>query len=112
MDKAQAQAICQMGESRHQYNQGVLSMLDKRRLADDHEAVCRTIAMLVEDRDRLIPDSASPLDPLSAEAEAIQKQIDEAVTRQAEAWAPIQAIIDEARAELDTADPLGLGQAI
>lgn len=100
MDIFQAQAICEMAEARHQYNLGVLSMLGKRSLAEGYTAVSHTIAMLVEDRNKLIPDDAGMFDTLPDAAAAIQQRINEASARQAAAWAPIQEIIDQARAIL------------
>lgn len=114
MNKYQAEAISQMAPARHDYNRGVLAMLGKESLAGDHEMVCRTIEGLIAQRDALLPGPQSfddLLADLPPEAAKIQSYIDDASARRNAAWAPIQAIINEALAALEAADPLGLGQA-
>ena len=111
MDKHQIEAICQMERATHSYNRGVLWMLGRQDLALAHETVCRWIEALVSQRDALICD-LDPLAPLPPEAEAVQRQIYESRARRDATWAPIQAIIDEARRLRDEADPMGMGQAV
>lgn len=113
MNKHQAEAISQMAENLHDYNRGVLAMLGKSQVAIEHEMVCRTIEMLIEQRNALSPeaDSLFVAVALSPEQEEIQQQIDWNVARRNAAWAPIQALIDEARAALDAADPMGMGMS-
>ena len=109
MKKHEIEAICQMETATHSYNRGVLWMLGRQDLALAHETVCRWIEALVSQRDALICDW-DPLAPLPPEAEAVQRQIYESRAKRDAAWAPIQAIIDEARRRRDEADPLGLDQ--
>ena len=108
MDKHQAEAISQMADNLHDYNRGVLGMLGKSQAAVKHEMVCRTIEILIEQRNALAPETDSIFDAvaLSPEQAEIQQQIDWNVSRRSAAWAPIQAMIDEARAALDAADPM------
>ena len=114
MDKHQHQieAICQMAEVTHDYNCGVLWALGHHRLALAHESACKWVEMLVAERDLLTPEGASPLDPLPPEAEKKQQEIDRERAHRDATWAPIQAIIDEARRLRDEADPMGMGQAV
>lgn len=109
MKKHEIEAVCQMETATHSYNRGVLWMLGRQDLALAHETVCRWIEALVSQRDALICDW-DPLAPLPPEAEAVQRQIYESRAKRDAAWAPIQAIIDEARRRRDEADPLGLDQ--
>ena len=112
MDKHQAAAISQMAENLHDYNRGVLAMLGIENMAAEHEMICGMVEILIQQREDLAPGSGSLFDAieLTPEQQKIQEQIDWNVARRNEAWAPIQAMIDEARAQLDAADPLGLGQ--
>lgn len=112
MDRHQIEAICQMAEATHDYNRGVMWALGHHRLALAHESACRWFEMLVAERDLLIPEGASPLDPLPPEAEKKQQEIDRERAHRDATWAPIQAIIDEARRLRDEADPMGMGQAV
>ena len=112
MDKHQIEAICQMAEATHDYNRGVLWALGHHRLALAHESACKWVEMLVAERDLLTPEGASPLDPLPPEAEKKQQEIDRERAHRDATWAPIQAIIDEARRLRDEADPMGMGQAV
>lgn len=109
MKKHEIEAVCQMDTATHSYNRGVLWTLGRQDLALAHETVCRWIEALVSQRDALICDW-DPLAPLPPEAEAVQRQIYESRAKRDAAWAPIQAIIDEARRRRDEADPLGLDQ--
>ena len=112
MKKHEIEAVCQIAEATHDYNRGVLWMLGHYRLALAHESACKWMEMLVAERDLLIPEGASPLDPLPPEAEKKQQEIDRERAHRDATWAPIQAIIDEARRLRDEADPMGMGQAV
>ena len=112
MDRHQIEAICQMAEATHDYNRGVMWALGHHRLALAHESACRWFEMLVAERDLLIPEGASPLDPLPPEAEKQQQEIDRERAHRDATWAQIEAIIDEARRLRDEADPMGMGQAV
>lgn len=112
MKRHQLEAICKMAEATHEYNLGVLCMLGHELLARRHESAAKWVTMLVAQRDMLTPDDASPLDPLPPEAEKVQAEIDAEVRHRNAMWAPIQAIIDEARKALDEADPMGMGQSV
>lgn len=112
MNRHQIEAICQMAEAAHDYNRGVLSALGHYRLALAHESACKWVEMLVAERDLLTPEGASPLDPLPPEAEKKQQEIDRERAHRDATWAPIQAIIDEARRLRNEADPMGMGQAV
>ena len=93
MDRHQIEAICQMAEATHDYNRGVLWALGHHRLALAHESACRWFEMLVAEREK-------------------QQEIDRERAHRDATWAPIQAIIDEARRLRDEADPMGMGQAV
>ena len=89
----QIEAICQMAEATHDYNRGVLWAIGHHRLALAHESACRWFEMLVAEREK-------------------QQEIDRERAHRDATWAPIQAIIDEARRLRDEADPMGMGQAV
>lgn len=120
MNKHQAQAITQMGQARHEYNRGVLSMLGHDNLALDHSVVCASIDILVKQRDTLIaasmPDGenlfAHLLAPMPPDAAKIQQKIDEQSARENKLWAQVDALIAEAREYLERLDPMGLDQAV
>lgn len=112
MDKHQAAAISQMADLLHDYNRGVLAMLGMENMAAEHEMICGMVKILIQKRDDLAPVSDSLFDAieLTPEQQKIQDRIDWNVARRNAAWAPIQAMIDEARAQLCADDPLGLSQ--
>ena len=111
MDKHQALAIFSMGAATHQYNAGVLGMLGKADLAAAHHAASASCAILCDERDALIETamggSQELVDMLAASElpaiKAIQSKLDEAVAIRNAAWAPIQAVIDDAR---EIAEPI------
>ena len=115
MMKFQNQAIAQMAEARHEYNLGILSMLGKEQMAVEHAALRRLAAVLCEQRDAANDngdDFAALLAPLNGQAAVIQAEIDTVSQRAAAAWAPIQALINEAQKALEMADPMGMSQSV
>lgn len=112
LTKEQAQAITGMGRATSDYNRGVLAMLGKADLAMAHDALKTTREIQRAERDALIPADHGVFDPLPAAAEAVQVKLDETCRLEDEAWAPIQALIDEAQAKLEAADPFGLDQRV
>ena len=115
LEKAQYEAITQMAENLHDYNRGVLSMLGQADLAAAHEMPAKMAEILIANRDQLTPEPTTLMDALAElppEAAEIQERIRETHARSIAAWELIQAIIDDARARLNAADPGGMGQAV
>jgi hypothetical protein len=108
----QAQAITGMGRATSDYNRGVLAMLGKVDLAIAHETLMTSCEIQRAERDALIPADHGMFEALPADAEAVQVKLDETCRLEAAAWAPIQALIDEAQAKLEAADPFGLDQRV
>lgn len=98
MDLPRARAITAMAKSRHAYNFGVLSMLGREDLAIAYEIAAQRLRALLVQRNALTGagDLASLLAPVSPEARAVQRWVDEAVDQQEDAWRSIQAFIDRA----------------
>lgn len=112
LTKKQALAITEMGRATADYNRGVLSMLGKVDLAISHETLRASREIQRAERDALITADHGLFDPLPPAAEAVQVKLDETCRLEAEAWAPIQALIDEAQALLEAVDPFGLDQRV
>lgn len=116
------EAVSQMAPNRHSYNLGVLTMLGHEELARQHETRSLMVEALVAKRDALIPDETKKSDNLLAQltlppevedavAQA-QSEVEAAARSRDEAWAQIQAFIDEAQAELERRDPFGMRQSV
>ena len=109
--KTQAAAIAAMGENLHGYNRGVLAMLGQEQLAVDYELVTKHIEVLVDRRNSAqpLPENFTFSDLLvtTPESEKIDLEVKDMQVRQRAAWAPIQAMIDDADSIIDAADPMG-----
>jgi len=102
----QAYAVADMGAATHGYNVGVLSMLGLGEMARTHSARSREVRQWVDQLHALAREDEGfdfALQP-TPEQRAMQARINEATVRQAQAWAPIQEIIEQAQAMVERAE--------
>lgn len=98
---SQAQAIVAMGRGRPDYNEGVLAMLGQDALCLAWRLAERRLEQLVGQREQLT--ASLPFFDALAAGDAGVQGLEDARTEAAAAWAPIQALIDQARVHLETA---------
>lgn len=115
MDKHQAAAIYRMAPNRHEYNLAIMTMLGRHLEAIEHSGLCIAIERITAERDQLAATVNTLtlyegfdalMEAVPVEVAAAQTMIDELLSEKARAWAPMQALIDEARtiAEADNAE--------
>ncbi len=118
MEKFQARALSWMAEARVEYNHGVLSALGHKDLYDawNSALIGMQLATQIVDEAR---NAAMPKDePLTFENmfppvdEALLVRQDAERARVNAAWAPIEKLRQQARDELEAADPMGMGQSV
>lgn len=99
--KQVAEAVSQMAEALHEYNRGVLAALGHEQLAVNHRSDHSRVTDLVAQREAL-PETIFDATH-SAEYERLSAEIDKESAVMHASWAPIQALIDQARRELGMA---------
>ena len=98
----QAEAISRMASGRPQYNEGVLSMLGLDDLAYKHAAAWGWAQRVAAKREEI--DAGLRMFEPSRVSPELNAEQDSANAECAAAWAPIEALIQEARAILDDSD--------
>lgn len=92
------QAVAQMAQGSFDYDRGVLAAIGQEQLAINYRADWHSAQSLCAQREAL-PETIFDT-PHSAEYERLSNQLASANALMRASWAPIQALIDEARTEL------------